>query len=285
MDGPGTAAHPHRSNRLPLPLTTATGHRQPWPRRLPRRRRQSHYVSDEGLSECQLVTSPAPPALRKHGLFFEVSLCLSRACLGKMFVFKYKWLQTIVFTHRQSLCCVREASTQAAAPASAQRGACVYHHAKQRFTTTQRACAIVVDRKASFRSIKTPLRFAGGFSFCTILARKSTHSTSGRNAALGHTPLLLGRSAVILLAPKCVAVHAVGNLRLLGILSENASLFEFSLCLSRACLGQMIIFTIKMARRTRFLSLTSRWNTAALLGLSDGATRCCRSLRAHGVCV
>jgi hypothetical protein len=175
MDGPGTAAHPHRSNRLPLPLTTATGHRQPWPRRLPRRRRQSHYVSDEGLSECQLVTSPAPPALRKHGLLFEVSLCLSRACLGKMFVFKYKWLQTIVFTHRQSLCCVREASTQAAAPASAQRGACVYHHAKQRFTTTQRACAIVVDRKASFRSIKTPLRFAGGFSFCTILARNTQH--------------------------------------------------------------------------------------------------------------
>eukprot|EP01046_Picozoa_sp_COSAG06_P035803 COSAG06_NODE_3886_length_4803_cov_5.573342_2_plen_160_part_00 len=97
MDGQETAAHPHRSNRLPLPLTTATGHRQPWSRHLPHRRWQSHYVSDEGLSGCLLVTSPAPPA-------------------------------------RQSLCCVREASTQAAAPASARRGACVYHHSKQRCT-------------------------------------------------------------------------------------------------------------------------------------------------------
>jgi hypothetical protein len=38
--------------------------------------------------------------LRKNGLFFEFSLCLSRACLGKMIVFIYKWLKTTVFTHR-----------------------------------------------------------------------------------------------------------------------------------------------------------------------------------------
>eukprot|EP01046_Picozoa_sp_COSAG06_P057193 COSAG06_NODE_11069_length_1573_cov_1.207598_1_plen_150_part_10 len=31
------------------------------------------------------------PHLRNRHLFFEFSLCLSRACLGKMFVFIYKW--------------------------------------------------------------------------------------------------------------------------------------------------------------------------------------------------
>jgi hypothetical protein len=33
--------------------------------------------------------------LRKNGPFFEFlpSLCWSRACLGKMFVFTYKWLK------------------------------------------------------------------------------------------------------------------------------------------------------------------------------------------------
>jgi hypothetical protein len=50
---------------------------------------------------------PAPaPAPRMHPSFFEFSLCLSRACLGKMIVFIYKWLQKAVFctgnsdTHR-----------------------------------------------------------------------------------------------------------------------------------------------------------------------------------------
>jgi hypothetical protein len=36
------------------------------------------------------------PHLR-NGIFFEFSLCLSRACLGKMFVFMYKWLKNAVF--------------------------------------------------------------------------------------------------------------------------------------------------------------------------------------------
>ena len=33
----------------------------------------------------------AKPGLRKTPLFFEFSLCLSRACLGKMIVYMYKW--------------------------------------------------------------------------------------------------------------------------------------------------------------------------------------------------
>ena len=38
------------------------------------------------------------PHLR-NGIFFEFSLCLSRACLGKMFVSMYKWLKNAVFSH------------------------------------------------------------------------------------------------------------------------------------------------------------------------------------------
>jgi hypothetical protein len=35
--------------------------------------------------------------VRKTASVFEFSLCLSRACLGKMFVFIYKWLKNAVF--------------------------------------------------------------------------------------------------------------------------------------------------------------------------------------------
>ena len=36
-------------------------------------------------------------SVRKTASFFEFSLCLSRACLGKVFVFLYKWLKNAVF--------------------------------------------------------------------------------------------------------------------------------------------------------------------------------------------
>jgi hypothetical protein len=60
---------------------------------LPRCRRRS----------CRLPARPAKNAT----LFFEFSLCLSRACLGKMFSFIYKWRKKWRFSHRdvtQALC-------------------------------------------------------------------------------------------------------------------------------------------------------------------------------------
>ena len=38
--------------------------------------------------------------------------------------------------------------------------------------------------------------------------------------------------------------------------AKNESPFEFSLCLSRACLGKMIIFSIKWRKRYAFLNRT-----------------------------
>jgi hypothetical protein len=41
-------------------------------------------------------------------------------------------------------------------------------------------------------------------------------------------------------------------------LLKNASLFEFSLRLFRACLGKMITFSIKWRKKTRFLTWGSQ---------------------------
>ena len=51
--------------------------------------------------------------------------------------------------------------------------------------------------------------------------------------------------------------------------SPHISLLSFSLCLSRACLGKMIIFSIKWHKKTRFISylLLRRWYSA---GLTNG---------------
>ena len=48
------------------------------------------------------VTGPlvAKLAVRKTASFFEFSLYLSRACLGKMIVLMYKWLNNAVFRRR-----------------------------------------------------------------------------------------------------------------------------------------------------------------------------------------
>jgi ABC-type multidrug transport system fused ATPase/permease subunit len=49
------------------------------------------------------------PAVRKTASFFEFSLCLSRACLGKMIVFIYKWLKTAVLRRASTPSSARKA--------------------------------------------------------------------------------------------------------------------------------------------------------------------------------
>jgi hypothetical protein len=48
----------------------------------------------DALDEVKKAQKPEA-SVRKTS-FFEFSLCLSRACLGKMIVFIYKWLQKAV---------------------------------------------------------------------------------------------------------------------------------------------------------------------------------------------
>ena len=49
------------------------------------------------VAACSDKQGGQPSWVRKTASFFEFSLCLSRACLGKMFVFIYKWLKNAVF--------------------------------------------------------------------------------------------------------------------------------------------------------------------------------------------
>jgi hypothetical protein len=64
------------------------------------------FVAARATGEAGAVSSlpsadavTADPSLRESGLVIEFSLCLSRACLGKMFAFVYKWLKKTVFSY------------------------------------------------------------------------------------------------------------------------------------------------------------------------------------------
>ena len=62
-----------------------------------------------GMAVCRIPYSsveacPQPSFhLRENGLFFEFSLCLSRACLGKMMHFIYKWQKKARFLTRGTI--------------------------------------------------------------------------------------------------------------------------------------------------------------------------------------
>jgi hypothetical protein len=46
---------------------------------------------------CLQLSLQRADTLRENGTFFEFSLCLSRACLGKIMHFIYKWRKSAVF--------------------------------------------------------------------------------------------------------------------------------------------------------------------------------------------
>ena len=59
---------------------------------------QDLLFSISGLAaQLDCLIALAMAAVGKTASFFEFSLCLSRACLGKMIVFIYKWLKNAVF--------------------------------------------------------------------------------------------------------------------------------------------------------------------------------------------
>jgi predicted amidophosphoribosyltransferase len=61
---------------------------------------------------------------------------------------------------------------------------------------------------------------------------------------------------------------------------KRVSFFEFSLCLSRACLGNMISFSIKRREKTRFLTwLAELLKQVVQLGRIQGAATVSVSLR------
>ena len=75
----------------------------------------------------------------------------------------------------------------------------------------------------------------------------------GSSAALASLLLALLPSSAPLLLPwrKKIESKLPGTL----LPCRNASCYEFSLCLSRACLGKMIIFMYKAQKDSRFLTM------------------------------
>jgi hypothetical protein len=57
--------------------------------------RQSLADRASPRERCDTNNPQTPPSTKRA--FFEFSLCLSRACLGKMMHFIYKWLKKPVF--------------------------------------------------------------------------------------------------------------------------------------------------------------------------------------------
>jgi hypothetical protein len=65
--------------------------------------KESGCVFLQAMTHCDGINATA--SVRKTASFFEVSLCLSRACLGKMIVFIYKWLKNAVRFSQEPIDC------------------------------------------------------------------------------------------------------------------------------------------------------------------------------------
>jgi hypothetical protein len=55
------------------------------------------FVPHHHLSAASTLQLAQIKCLRENGTFLEFSLCSSRACLGKMLIFIYKWLKKCRF--------------------------------------------------------------------------------------------------------------------------------------------------------------------------------------------
>jgi hypothetical protein len=132
-------------------------------------------------------------------------------------------------------------------------------------------------------TIVTPMRWRVASCSCRIFAsclsihcRPCSASTSLRqkNASFYEISLCLSRACLgkmidgfdIRMASQKDAFVAPDRRLELGVvdvlLRENGTFFEFSLCSSRACLGQMLIFIYKWRKKCRFLAFLSFGNTS-----------------------
>jgi hypothetical protein len=108
----------------------------------------------EGLALSEVHRREGVGTLRialcdKTASFFEFSLCLSRACLGKMFVFIYKWRKKTVLSPSAAL-------SNHTKPSWLQRNAC---NATPTAVSQQPACRRVLAGGASTTSIPFSLLF------------------------------------------------------------------------------------------------------------------------------
>ena len=140
--------------------------------------------------------------------FFEFSLCLSRACLGKIIVYIYKWLKKTVFHLIERF---RRDGGEVCHPVWLERG--------------------LQKRLFSYFSYVCPEPCLGK---CSVAGIKKDVSQRTEGITIGE--------------PRRASSSSIGgNMRRVSLLCRKVSSFQLFLCLSRACLGKFRFQHCKMA--------------------------------------
>jgi hypothetical protein len=84
--------------------------------------------------------------------------------------------------------------------------------------------------------------------------KRTKSSRTSRSVGLPPLPHPLQRAAPMMMGAATNTPAAAKSVRKRSLLRENGTFFEFSLCLSRACLGKMMHFIYKWLKKCRFLT-------------------------------
>jgi hypothetical protein len=162
---------------------------------------------------------PVVRSLRKRHSFFEFSLCLSRACLGKC-------------------CCILYKNGIA-------KMAFLYQFAFHRWMVPQIAATVDGSGGTNGRTKSVFL-----FNFCFVVACVPPRSSKKEEMASQKRRVLF---CFLFFCFVLCAAHITAVICDVISALENGTFFEFSLCLSRACLGKMLIFIYKWLKSAVFL--------------------------------
>jgi hypothetical protein len=162
---------------------------------------------------------------RKTPLFFEFSLCLSRACLGKMFVFIYKWRKKWRFVAGKYL------------------GGGTVIDTVHTYVPAPRKLSLYLSIYLSiYPSIYLSIYLSTCIFDASRIILQFAKPSSGFIQALQFAPVWSGSIyADILIPPRNLQVPA-----------KNAPFSQLFLCLSRACLGKMIVSIYKLLKNGVF---------------------------------
>ena len=215
----------------------------------PRSRVSSTFVSlrvSRSLSRCRrarrkTLGRPAPPPYCAKTAFLKVlSLCLSRACLGKMSIYIYKWRENTVLTHHSRGWTSEPVHMTSSHFFLAECG----EPGRIKFCIPMILAASCRTQSAERRAARRP----------RSQTDKVVHEKTERKVPEMERRRRKRRSSA---HTACFPFVSSGQCTFQCPCKKKThlSLFsvQLSLCLSRACLGRMVIFCIKNGQRRRFI--------------------------------